>query len=163
MKITRIRAWKVLLRSHETYYMSDGKTCDTVASIVVGLDTDNGETGWGEVCPIPHYLAAYADGVVPAIKEMSTVLLGEDPVGPEALMHKLNIHLKGHDYAKSAIDTALWDLSAKAANMPLYRLLQTITGKKMLNDWLWSEKPLATAHWFMEIGIAAPANLMLHE
>jgi L-alanine-DL-glutamate epimerase-like enolase superfamily enzyme len=123
MQITRVTVWKVPLRTHETYYMSDGKTCDTVDSIIVGLDTDRGVTGWGEVCPIPHYLAAYADGVVPAIKELSSVLMGADPVGPEALMHALNAQLKGHDYAKSAIDTALWDLTAKAANLPLYRLL----------------------------------------
>ena len=51
------------------------------------------------------------------------MLLGADPVGPDALMHKLNRHLQGHRYAKSAIDIALWDLTAKAANLPLYRLL----------------------------------------
>jgi L-alanine-DL-glutamate epimerase-like enolase superfamily enzyme len=73
--------------------------------------------------PIPHYLPAYADGVVPAVKEMSSVLLGANPVGPEALMYQLHLQLQGHDYAKSAIDTALWDLTAKAAKMPLYCLL----------------------------------------
>ena len=123
MKIIRVSVWKVPLTSHETYYMSDGKTCDTVDSMVVGLETDEGSTGWGEVCPIPQYLPAYADGVIPAVKEMAEVLVGADPVGPDALMHKLNLHLQGHHYAKSAIDTALWDLTGKAANMPLYRLL----------------------------------------
>jgi len=123
MKIVRITVWKVSLQSHETYYMSDGKSCATVDSIIVGLHTDHGDTGWGEVCPIPHYLPAYADGVVPAVKEMASVLLGADPIGPESLMYELNLYLQGHHYAKSAIDTALWDLTAKAANMPLYRLL----------------------------------------
>ena len=123
MKITRITAWKVPLTSHETYYMADGKKCDTVDSIVVGLTTETGETGWGEVCPIPHYLPAYADGVTPALQEMACVLLGADPVGPEALMAKLETHLPGHGYAKSAVDTALWDLTGKAAGLPLYALL----------------------------------------
>ena len=54
MKIIRVSVWKVPLTSHETYYMSDGKTCDTVDSMVVGLETDEGSTGWGEVCPIPQ-------------------------------------------------------------------------------------------------------------
>jgi L-alanine-DL-glutamate epimerase-like enolase superfamily enzyme len=123
MKITHITAWVVPLTSHQTYYMAGGKTCDTVDSVVLRLDTDEGLVGWGEVCPIPHYLAAYANGVIPAIAEMAPVLIGADPVGPEALMYKLNTHLIGHDYAKSAIDIALWDITAKAANLPLYTLL----------------------------------------
>ena len=123
MIITRAAVYRVALTSHETYYMADGKTCDSVDSMILSLETDEGLTGWGEVCPIPHYLPAYANGVPAAIQEMAPVLLGADPVGSEALMHKLNTHLQGHDYAKSAIDTALWDLTAKAANLPLYRLL----------------------------------------
>jgi len=123
MKIIAITLWKVPLSSHETYYMADGKTCATVDSIVLRIETDEGLDGWGEVCPIPHYLPAYADGVLPVLQELSPVLLGADPVGPDALMHQLNFHLQGHDYAKSAIDTALWDLTAKTANLPLYKLL----------------------------------------
>ena len=86
MKITGITCWHVPLTSHETYYMADGKTCDTVDTVVVRLETDTGQSGWGEVCPIPHYLPAYANGVIPAIEEMAPILLGADPVGPEALM-----------------------------------------------------------------------------
>ena len=123
LEINSLTLYRVPLTSLETYYMADGKTCDTVDSMVLSIGTDSGLEGWGEVCPIPHYLPAYANGVLPAIEEMSQVLLGADPIGPEALMHQLDSHLQGHQYAKSAIDTALWDLTAKAANLPLYRLL----------------------------------------
>lgn len=123
MKITSLTLWKVPLTAHETYYMAAGKTCDTVDSIVLRVETDSGFEGWGEVCPIPHYLPAYSDGVAPVIAELSPILLGADPVGPEALMAKANKYLQGHVYAKSALDIALWDLTAKAANMPLYVLL----------------------------------------
>lgn len=123
MKLARIHLWHVPLTSHKTYYMAGGKTCDTTTSVVLRLETDTGLRGWGEVCPIPHYLPAYAGGVAPAIREMAPVLLGANPVGPEALMTRLNNHLQGHLYAKSAIDTALWDITAKAANLPLYALL----------------------------------------
>lgn len=123
MKIRQISLWHVPLTSHETYYMAEGRTCDTVETVVVRLDTDTRLQGWGEVCSIPHYLPAYARGVAPAIEEMVPVIIGADPIGPEALMNRLDKHLQGHPYTKSAIDTALWDLTAKAAGLPLYALM----------------------------------------
>ena len=123
MKIVRISLWRVPLTSHETYYMADGKACATVTSVIVRLDADTGLSGWGEVCPIPHYLPAYANGVAPAIEECAPVLLGSDPRGAEALMARLDKHLIGHGYAKSALDIALWDLTAQAADLPLFVLL----------------------------------------
>ncbi len=123
MKITEIHIYKVVLTTYEKYNMADGKCFDTIDTIVLEVKTDSGLSGWGEVCPIPHYLPAYADGVAPAIQELAPILIGADPIGPEALMAKCNAYLMGHRYAKSALDMALWDLTAKAANLPLYVLL----------------------------------------
>lgn len=123
MKITAVNLYKVPLTSLETYYMAAGKTCDTVDTIVVEMQTDTGLTGWGEVCPIPHYLPAYANGVGPVIEELAPVLIGADPIGPSRVLAACEAYLQGHVYAKSALDMALWDLLGKAANLPLYRLL----------------------------------------
>ncbi|MDD9923906.1 MAG: mandelate racemase [Boseongicola sp.] len=131
MKITRVSLWHVPLTSHEAYYMADGKACETVETVVVALDTDDGFRGWGEVCPIPHYLPAYARGVAPVLTEIAPVLLGADPVGPDAVMARVDGWLQGHVYAKSALDIALWDLTGKAANLPLYRLLGGRQAKDM--------------------------------
>lgn len=123
MKIARITLWRVPLTSHVTYYMSEGKSCGTVHTMVLRLTTACGCEGWGEVCPIPHYLPAYAHGVAPALEELAPILIGADPIGPEAVMSAANALLKGHAYAKSALDIALWDLMGKAAGLPLYCLL----------------------------------------
>ena len=123
MKITRLSLWHVPLTSHETYYMAEGKTCATVETVVLKVDTDTGLSGWGEVCPIPHYLPAYARGVGPALQELAPVVIGADPRGPEAVIARADAYLPGHVYAKSALDIALWDLTGKAANLPLYTLL----------------------------------------
>ncbi len=123
MKITRLNLWYVPLTSHEAYHMAEGKSCTTVESVILKIDTDTGLCGWGEVCPIPHYLPAYARGIVPAVKELSPILLGAELVGVEALMAKIDAYLIGHAYAKSLIDIALWDLTAKQANLPLYMFL----------------------------------------
>lgn len=123
MKISRISLWHVPLTSHTAYYMADGKTCDTVETAVVQVETDAGVTGWGEVCPIPHYLPAYARGVAPAIAEMVPVLIGSDPLGSEALSAKLDNFLHDHRYAKSALDIAFWDITGQVADLPLSTLL----------------------------------------
>ncbi|MEO1551520.1 MAG: mandelate racemase/muconate lactonizing enzyme family protein [Pseudomonadota bacterium] len=123
MKIISLTLWSVPLTSHETYYMASGKSCATVETVVLRVQTDEGLSGWGEVCPIPHYLPAYAKGVAPALEELAPVLLGQDPRGAEALMARADAHLIGHHYAKSALDIALWDVTAQAANLPLYVML----------------------------------------
>ena len=123
MRIARLSVWHVPLTSHVAYHMAEGKTCDTVETVVIALDTDAGATGWGEVCPIPHYLPAYARGVAPALEELAPVILGADPVGAEAVMARADAFLQGHVYAKSALDIALWDLTGQAAGLPLHALL----------------------------------------
>ena len=123
MKLVRLTLWRLPLTSKTAYYMADGKTCDTVESVLLRADTDAGISGWGEVCPIPHYLPAYAGGVVVAVEEMLPALLGKDPLGGDAVTARMDAHLLGHPYAKSAVDIALWDITARAANMPLYVLL----------------------------------------
>ncbi len=121
-RIKRIRLWHVPLTSHVTYCMSDGKTCDTVETVVIAVETDTSLIGWGEVCPIPHYLPAYARGVGPALQEMAPAILGSDPLGAEAVMAKADAWLPGHVFAKSALDIALWDLTGQVAGLPLFAL-----------------------------------------
>lgn len=123
MKITRVSLWTVPLTSHKDYHMGGGKSCLTTDSIIVRVDTDSGLSGWGENCPIPHYLPAFAQGIKPAIEYMISEIIGANPLGAEALMARLDKYLIGHNYAKSPLDMAFWDITAKAAKQPLYNLL----------------------------------------
>ncbi|MEM9631150.1 MAG: enolase C-terminal domain-like protein [Pseudomonadota bacterium] len=123
LRISGLTLWRVPLTSHEIYYMAAGKTCDTIDSMVLRIDTEQGISGWGEVCPIPHYLPAYARGVSPAIEELAPVLIGANPMGVEALMATCRSYLQGHPYVQSAIDIALWDLTGKACGVPVHTLL----------------------------------------
>ena len=64
MKITRIRAYRVELPLREgSYKWSGGKSVSVFDSTIVAVETDEGLTGYGEVCPLgPFYLPAYAAG-----------------------------------------------------------------------------------------------------
>ena len=131
MHITKLELWQIGLKSHQAYYMAAGKSCDEVPSVIMRLHTDAGITGWGEVCPIPHYLPAYADGILPGISHLAPELIGQDVRHHEVLMTKINAYLIGHPYIKSLIDMALYDAAAKGASMPLYQYLGGNYGKAL--------------------------------
>src|SRR5436190_4328322 len=125
MKITKISAHRVELPLHEgSYKWSGGKSVSVFDSTVVRVDTDQGVTGFGEVCPLgPFYLPAYANGVRAGIAELGPHLLGEDPLQLGKLNRKMDAALKGHAYVKSGIDMACWDILGKATGQPVCMLL----------------------------------------
>ena len=125
MKISKIKVWQVDLPLHEgDYKWSGGKSVTTFDSTVVGIETDQGVSGYGEVCPLgPVYLPSYAKGVRVGIGELGPSLLGESPLELEKLNRRMDQAMKGHPYVKSAIDMACWDLLGKATGLPLSSLL----------------------------------------
>jgi cis-L-3-hydroxyproline dehydratase len=125
MKITRIFAHRVELPLVEgTYKWSGGKSVSVFDSTIVGVETDAGLIGYGEVCPLgPFYLPAYAEGVRAGLRELSPHLLGYDPRELSKLNHRMDAALKGHPYVKSGIDIACWDILGQATNLPVCVLL----------------------------------------
>lgn len=125
MKITRVAAYQVELPLHEgSYKWSGGKSVEVFDSTIVRIETDVGVAGHGEVCPLgPFYLPAYAAGARTGIAELAPHLLGLDPTGLEPLNRRMDRALKGHPYAKSAIDMACWDILGKVTGQPACSLL----------------------------------------
>ncbi len=91
---------------------------------LVRIDTDTGLSGFGEANP-----DAGAAAIVGLIGELKSELIGEDPRNVEALWEKVR---RKHVFsgaqsgvfliALTGIEMALWDLAAKAAGQPLYRM-----------------------------------------
>ncbi|MEI3806557.1 galactarate dehydratase [Agrobacterium sp. CCNWLW32] len=91
--------------------------------VIVALDTDDGLTGWGEcynhgpdlaLPPVLDYLYGFLAGQDPTrVEYLYNLLLQQNRFPPGALGLS----------AISALDHCLWDLAAKAAGVPVYKLL----------------------------------------
>jgi L-alanine-DL-glutamate epimerase-like enolase superfamily enzyme len=125
MKITGIRMFQIDLPLHEgSYKWSGGNSVSVFDATVVGVATDDGITGWGEVCPLgPAYLPAYARGARAGIAELAPQLIGADPLALGLLNERMDSAMRGHPYVKSAIDMACWDLLGKASGLPVATLM----------------------------------------
>ena len=125
MKITRIAVYGVELPLHEgSYNWSGGKSVSVFDSTIVAVETDQGVTGHGEVCPLgPFYLPAYASGRRTGIAELGPHLLGDDPRQIGRLNRRMDAALQGHPYVKSALDIACWDILGKVTGQPVCVLL----------------------------------------
>ncbi len=115
MRISAIRVYQVDLPLVEgRYSWSEGKYVEVFDSTVVELITDEGLSGFGEVCPLgPFYLPAFGPGARAGIGELSATLIGQDPTAFGPMNELMDWALLGHPYVKSAIDMACWDLLGK--------------------------------------------------
>ena len=125
MKISKISVFQVDLPLHEgSYNWAGGKSVKVFDSTVVRVETDEGITGHGEVCPLgPVYLPAYAEGARAGIQVLAPALLGQDPTQLAKLNRHMDATLKGHPYVKSALDMACWDILGQATGQPVSNLL----------------------------------------
>ena len=88
------------------------------------LVTDDGLSGYGEVCPLgPFYLPAFGPGARAGVGELSATLLDEDPTALGPINQLMDRALLGHPYVKSAIDMACWDLLGKVTGKSVCDLM----------------------------------------
>ena len=124
MKITRISIYQVDLPLKEGSYSWASQSFEAFDTTVVIVETDEGITGAGETCPLgPAYLAAFAEGARTGIAAIGRDLIGQDPTQLDVINARMDASLKGHPYAKSALDAACWDIMGKATGQPVYKLL----------------------------------------
>ena len=99
--------------------------CDSAWGVwvFIKVQTDEGITGWGECSD--HRGCTY--GLLGCVKDLELALIGKDPrpVGKlYANMYTLARQALGGVALKAIadIDTALWDIKAKALGVPVYEL-----------------------------------------
>ena len=130
MKITRLTTdhRRVPLGKPARISLTDPKPSgpDSIELIVVHLETDSSVAGLG----FTYLLGPGASAVRSLIDtELSQLVVGEDPRDTDRLFGRAEARFRSCGFAGlaaraySAIDIALWDLNAKAAKAPLFKLL----------------------------------------
>lgn len=131
MKITSCEIYTVGLPNRRHHTWASKMTAPIGRHVIVRLDTDAGISGWGEAPAgitwggsqmryygespetVKHVIE---DHLVPAIS-------GSDPLQMAFLHSLMDKSVKGHPYAKAALDIACHDIAGKAAGVPVYTLL----------------------------------------
>jgi L-alanine-DL-glutamate epimerase-like enolase superfamily enzyme len=126
MKITRIDCHVLLVPDY------DAAACSSAQDdLVVEIHTDAGIVGIGETDTNPWIAreCIRARGTHCMGLGLEEMLLGADPLVPEALWHKLYSGSKMTGRrgavicALGALDMALWDIRGKALGLPIYQML----------------------------------------
>jgi L-alanine-DL-glutamate epimerase-like enolase superfamily enzyme len=105
----------------------------TLETALVRIEDEQGNVGWGEGF---GYFTAYATKAL-IDRLIAPLLPGTviDDIPAWNLETQKRLHLFGRYgptiFAVSGVDIALWDLAAKRAGLPLYRLLGGVGGKRI--------------------------------
>jgi O-succinylbenzoate synthase len=95
-----------------------------VDSVFVRLDLD-GAVGWAEAAPYsaPNYCAEWADGAFDVLRDWLAPAVVGKRVPDGGAVQALLKPFKGNHFAKSALDIAWWDASARLDGKPLWQAI----------------------------------------
>jgi len=131
VKITGLRVHMVRLPTRRDHNWASKMDSPIGQHAIVELSTDEGITGWGEAPAGATWGGAAMRyyGETPrtvqhiVLEYLSPAVTGSDPCQPGVLHAKMDKVIKGHPYAKAAVDMACYDAAGKALGVPAADLL----------------------------------------
>lgn len=123
MKISNIytRQIRIPLR---TPFKTALRTVEHVHDVLVIIETDSGQAGFGEAPPTAVITGETIGSIEAALKEcIAPALIGLDIEQMDTIMSRLDRCMVKNTSAKAAADMAVWDLFAKSCGKPLYQVL----------------------------------------
>jgi muconate cycloisomerase len=131
MKITGSEVFMVALPSRREHTWASKMTAPIGHHAIVRVDTDEGISGWGEASAIatwggPHmrYYGETPETVRHIVHDyLIPALIDTDPRDIALAHARMDKVVKGHPYAKAAVDVACYDIAGKAAGVPVSTLL----------------------------------------
>lgn len=123
MKITAIRFAKLVVPLI-TPFKTALRRVDNITDLVVIVETDKGEIGYGAAPATPVITGETHGSIYHAIHSIITPqIMGMDISDLNAICHKIQHAMIANSSAKAAIEIAVYDLWGKLHHSPLYKML----------------------------------------
>ncbi|MCF8473636.1 MAG: dipeptide epimerase [Emcibacter sp.] len=122
MKITKINIYKLNVAMSQPIRVPLG-VIDSARNVAVKITTESGLYGWGEASPFAPITGDSQESNYMTAQMLAKLIKGKDALATYARMKEIDAFTVGEPSIRSAFDMALYDVAAKAANMPLYRFL----------------------------------------
>jgi L-alanine-DL-glutamate epimerase-like enolase superfamily enzyme len=91
--------------------------------VVIRITADDGRVGLGEAAPLPAFGGGTLEDTLAQIAKLALGIVGQDLDAALALLDRLDYAEAGMSAAACGFDTALLDVKAQAASLPLAQLL----------------------------------------
>ena len=132
MIVTEVSLYHVRYEMRRALSYASAKGIESLDSTIVALRTENGLCGWGEVCPFGRtYQHTSAESIRAVLRVLLAVIPGCDATNIGAAVRLMHSVVAGEGYAKSAIESALWDLVGRYSNLPVGALLGGIHAQRI--------------------------------
>ena len=122
MKITGMKIEKVQIPLKEPFKVAFA-TVSSLESVLIGVTTEDGLTGYGEAAPFAPVTGETIDSVIAVLEIFKQGLMGMNPMDIEAIHAMMDNVIVGNGAAKCAVDLAMYDLMGKSMGQPVYKLL----------------------------------------
>lgn len=131
MRITSIDVHMVRMPPRRDHNWASKMSIPIGHHAIIEIGTDEGVIGWGEAPAGPTWGGSFGKyfGEAPETVKVvidtyfAPVLLDQDPTQISVIHALMDRCIKGHPYAKAAIDIACYDLAGKALDVPVSTLL----------------------------------------
>lgn len=131
MKIKGYEIYEVSLPTRRKHTWASSTSDVGQGYVILRLTTDCGIDGFGEATTMPEWGGDYgryygeSAGTARVVIEQNIfpAIEGMDPFDIDLIHQQMDLAIRGHNYAKAAIDIALYDIMGKAVDKPVYQLL----------------------------------------
>jgi muconate cycloisomerase len=125
MKITAVKTFPITLTVRPEFYIVSSAGPHAISRyVIVKIETDEGITGWGEATVVSLWSGETQGGATALMRDyFAPLLIGRDPADIESLAAAMDAAALENHFTKAAVEMALFDLSGKAQNKPVYELL----------------------------------------